>query len=63
MMEHYDRIRPGSKIAWLKCDCKPESKIDRRIHSVIKSWLQTPQMFNGRMSPASFGACNQQSAE
>ena len=30
MMEHYERIRPGSKIAWPKCDCKPELKIGWR---------------------------------
>lgn len=27
MMEHYDRIRPRSKIAWPKCVCNPELKI------------------------------------
>lgn len=35
-MEHYERIRPGSKIAWSKCDCNPELKIDWRNRIIIK---------------------------
>lgn len=36
VMEHYERIRPGSKIAWPKCDCKPELKIGWRNNIIIK---------------------------
>ena len=36
MMEHYDRIRPGSKIAWPKCNCKLELKIGWRNRIIIK---------------------------
>lgn len=36
MVEHYDRIRPGSKIAWPKYDCKPELKIGGVSTSSLK---------------------------